>query len=265
MPLCGADSRWHAGGCFDATGGLRHACGILCTHLSGCTHNQCRGWLLGLFAKHVQVRITVGADTATLEQVCLHHSLERRACRLLDLAGVRLGIRYNRACCCGDLPGVPGQWSSRLLSLLQTIPTMGAIILDPTMEKCLLVRGWKATSGWGFPRGKVSKDESDAECAIREVSGWRAAATLTPASRLLPVKTPMGPLTYETYVFCIISIGYRLLHVAYMWMTASMRCYGMHEAASHASFENCCHHINMQCPSVQNQVLERQCVSVPGI
>lgn len=45
----------------------------------------------------------------------------------------------------------------------------GAIILDPSMEKCLLVRGYKKDSSWGFPRGKVSKNESDTQCAIREV------------------------------------------------------------------------------------------------
>jgi mRNA-decapping enzyme subunit 2 len=37
------------------------------------------------------------------------------------------------------------------------------------MEKCLLVRGFKKDAGWGFPRGKLSKGESDAECAAREV------------------------------------------------------------------------------------------------
>lgn len=51
----------------------------------------------------------------------------------------------------------------------RTIPVRGAILLDPKMEKCLLVRGFKADSGWGFPRGKLSKNENDVECAIREV------------------------------------------------------------------------------------------------
>lgn len=51
----------------------------------------------------------------------------------------------------------------------RTVPVRGAIMLDPTMEKCLLVRGYKKDAGWGFPRGKLSKDESDANCAIREV------------------------------------------------------------------------------------------------
>ena len=51
----------------------------------------------------------------------------------------------------------------------QSVPTMGGILLDPTMEKVLLVRGFQASHGWGFPKGKVAKDESDHDCAIREV------------------------------------------------------------------------------------------------
>ena len=46
---------------------------------------------------------------------------------------------------------------------------MGAIILDPSMEKCLLVRGWRSVDGWGFPTGKINKDEADDACAVREV------------------------------------------------------------------------------------------------
>ena len=42
-------------------------------------------------------------------------------------------------------------------------------MLDPTMQKCLLVRGFRKDAGWGFPRGKLSKDETDAQCAVREV------------------------------------------------------------------------------------------------
>ncbi|XP_010534288.1 PREDICTED: mRNA-decapping enzyme subunit 2 [Tarenaya hassleriana] len=48
------------------------------------------------------------------------------------------------------------------------VPVTGAIILDETYERCLLVKGWKGSS-WSFPRGKISKDEEDHECAIREV------------------------------------------------------------------------------------------------
>lgn len=51
----------------------------------------------------------------------------------------------------------------------RTVPVRGAILLDPTMEKCLLVRGFKKDAGWGFPRGKLSHNETDAQCAVREV------------------------------------------------------------------------------------------------
>ncbi len=50
----------------------------------------------------------------------------------------------------------------------QSVPVMGAILLEPRLEKVLLVRGFQAAASWGFPRGKVSKDEKDAECAVRE-------------------------------------------------------------------------------------------------
>ncbi|CAG7911329.1 unnamed protein product [Brassica rapa] len=48
------------------------------------------------------------------------------------------------------------------------VPVTGAIILDETYERCLLVKGWKGSS-WSFPRGEKSKDEEDYACAIREV------------------------------------------------------------------------------------------------
>ncbi|KAI7740730.1 hypothetical protein M8C21_026824, partial [Ambrosia artemisiifolia] len=48
------------------------------------------------------------------------------------------------------------------------VPVTGAIILDQTYERCVLVKGWKGTS-WSFPRGKKNKDEEDDACAIREV------------------------------------------------------------------------------------------------
>lgn len=49
------------------------------------------------------------------------------------------------------------------------VPVTGAIILDGTYEKCLVVKGWKAGASWSFPRGKKNKDEEDHKCAIREV------------------------------------------------------------------------------------------------
>ncbi|ONK63943.1 uncharacterized protein A4U43_C07F20510 [Asparagus officinalis] len=49
------------------------------------------------------------------------------------------------------------------------VPVTGAIILDETYERCLLVKGWKSSASWSFPRGKKSKDEEDHTCAVREV------------------------------------------------------------------------------------------------
>lgn len=51
----------------------------------------------------------------------------------------------------------------------QTVPVNGAMLLDPSLDKVLLVRGWKTGAGWGFPRGKVAKNEGDLDCAVREV------------------------------------------------------------------------------------------------
>lgn len=34
----------------------------------------------------------------------------------------------------------------------------------------LLVQGYLAKSGWGFPKGKVNEDEAPHDCAVREVS-----------------------------------------------------------------------------------------------
>ncbi|KAF9163821.1 mRNA-decapping enzyme subunit 2 [Mortierella sp. AD011] len=49
------------------------------------------------------------------------------------------------------------------------VPVCGAIILNEAMDKCILVKGWTARSGWGFPKGKINKDEPDTLCAVREV------------------------------------------------------------------------------------------------
>ncbi|XP_024599156.1 m7GpppN-mRNA hydrolase isoform X3 [Neophocaena asiaeorientalis asiaeorientalis] len=49
------------------------------------------------------------------------------------------------------------------------VPTYGAIILDETLENVLLVQGYLAKSGWGFPKGKVNKEEAPHDCAAREL------------------------------------------------------------------------------------------------
>ncbi|GLB36140.1 putative dcp2, box A domain [Lyophyllum shimeji] len=63
------------------------------------------------------------------------------------------------------------------------VPVCGAIMLNDTWEKCLLVKGWKSSSGWGFPKGKINQVEPPASCAIREVleeTGYNLAGQIDP-------------------------------------------------------------------------------------
>ncbi|CAL1695772.1 unnamed protein product [Somion occarium] len=49
------------------------------------------------------------------------------------------------------------------------VPVCGAIMLNETWDKCLLVKGWKSTSAWSFPKGKINEQEPRHRCAVREV------------------------------------------------------------------------------------------------
>ncbi|TPX46533.1 hypothetical protein SeMB42_g03649 [Synchytrium endobioticum] len=50
----------------------------------------------------------------------------------------------------------------------RTVPVCGAIILNHTLDKVLLVRSWSSKS-WSFPMGKINENEAQAACAVREV------------------------------------------------------------------------------------------------
>lgn len=64
-----------------------------------------------------------------------------------------------------DVEKVLDEWKEYKMG----VPTYGAIILDETLENVLLVQGYLAKSGWGFPKGKVNKEEAPHDCAAREV------------------------------------------------------------------------------------------------
>ncbi|XP_059395972.1 m7GpppN-mRNA hydrolase-like [Carassius carassius] len=64
-----------------------------------------------------------------------------------------------------DVQKVLEQWKEYKMG----VPTFGAIILDETLDNVLMVQGYLAKSGWGFPKGKVNKDEAFHDCAVREV------------------------------------------------------------------------------------------------
>ncbi|GFR32936.1 m7GpppN-mRNA hydrolase [Trichonephila clavata] len=51
----------------------------------------------------------------------------------------------------------------------KAVPTYGAILLDEELKNVLLVQSFVYRTSWGFPKGKVNKDELPHHCAIREV------------------------------------------------------------------------------------------------
>jgi mRNA-decapping enzyme subunit 2 len=69
------------------------------------------------------------------------------------------------------------QWSvenytaafAEFMAYKSRVPVRGAIMLNNTMDECVLVKGWKKGANWSFPRGKINKDENDLDCAVREV------------------------------------------------------------------------------------------------
>lgn len=64
--------------------------------------------------------------------------------------------------------GDPNEALSQFGKYKSTIPVRGIALMNKALTKVVLVRG-NYPSTWSFPRGKISKDEADLECAIREV------------------------------------------------------------------------------------------------
>lgn len=58
---------------------------------------------------------------------------------------------------------------STFLNYKLTVPTFGCALIDPTRSSVLLVKGFGRNSSWGFPKGKLSRNESEMDCAVREV------------------------------------------------------------------------------------------------
>lgn len=52
------------------------------------------------------------------------------------------------------------------------------------------MKGWRSSSGWGFPKGKINEDEPKHVCAIREVSLFYISTV--PLKHLLQVLEETG-------------------------------------------------------------------------
>lgn len=72
---------------------------------------------------------------------------------------------FNHA---GEFDAILESWKEYKM----TVPTYGAILLDPSLQFCLLVQGYWVKASWGFPKGKVNQDEAPVDCAIRENFEW---------------------------------------------------------------------------------------------
>lgn len=48
------------------------------------------------------------------------------------------------------------------------VPVCGCCLINQAKDKVLMVRGWNKQSKWGFPKGKIGKDETPGQCARRE-------------------------------------------------------------------------------------------------
>lgn len=73
---------------------------------------------------------------------------------------------------CAFLSPYAGQSSSIITSWIDykiQVPVCGAILLTPQLDRLLLVKGFGTRSSWGFPKGKINKDEDPIDCCIREV------------------------------------------------------------------------------------------------
>jgi len=64
--------------------------------------------------------------------------------------------------------GDPDEGLKEFVNYKQSIPVRGAALFNENLSKLLLVQGVESPN-WSFPRGKISKDEDDAACAVREV------------------------------------------------------------------------------------------------
>ncbi|XP_071482226.1 m7GpppN-mRNA hydrolase-like [Diadema antillarum] len=65
----------------------------------------------------------------------------------------------------GEVDKIYAEWREYKMS----VPTYGGILLDETLTHILMVQGFFSKTSWGFPKGKVNKEELPVQCAVREV------------------------------------------------------------------------------------------------
>lgn len=80
----------------------------------------------------------------------------------------------------------------RFMKYKNRVPVCGGILLDSACENCVLVKGWKSSASWGFPKGKINDEEERWQCAVREVS----IVVLSFPLQLIPVDFDLALVRY---------------------------------------------------------------------
>ncbi|CAI6300674.1 unnamed protein product [Periconia digitata] len=94
----------------------------------------------------------------------------------------------------------------QFLAYKTRVPVRGAIMLNQDMTHAVLVKGWKKGAKWSFPRGKINKDESDLDCAVREVYeetglDLQEAGLVKPEEQMKSIDVNMREQSLKLYVF----------------------------------------------------------------
>ncbi|KAI0003688.1 hypothetical protein BJV74DRAFT_876055 [Russula compacta] len=108
-------------------------------------------------------------ELASLERICF--KLNKQNSKFPSLALKKFSEMFFQACPLlerwrGDHDGA----FNHFMQYKTRVPVCGAIMLNDTWDKVVLVKGWKSSSGWGFPKGKINQNEPSHECAAREVA-----------------------------------------------------------------------------------------------
>lgn len=118
------------------------------------------------------------SESQSCERICIHvHEAlyfwgdhVRRADRSLPfLRAEEFFTEILRRCpqMCGISAQLRASAYTEYLTYRSQIPVRGAILLNPAMDKVLLVR---ESNSWSFPKGKINQGETDLEGAMREVN-----------------------------------------------------------------------------------------------
>ncbi len=115
---------------------------------------------------------------------------------------------------------------AKFISYKFSVPCAGAILLNPDMDKVILVKGMAKNSTWGFPKGKINDGEKMSTCAAREVEeeiGVNISSLIDENEFLFHKKK--GATTQETTMFIIPGVSEQTHFATYTRNEISQICW----------------------------------------